>query len=48
VGSFVMVSGILTLAVPITLIGNRFNDVRPGLGRIVALYYRSSASYQIH
>jgi hypothetical protein len=27
VGSFVMVSGILTLAVPITLIGNRFNDV---------------------
>lgn len=27
IGSFVMLTGILTLAVPITLIGNRFNDV---------------------
>ena len=27
VTSFVMLTGILTLAVPITLIGNRFNDV---------------------
>lgn len=27
VGSFIMLSGILTLAVPITLIGNNFQDV---------------------